>query len=253
MWNECPTSCVGSDPSLSRDPPFVNGDATVTGRPACDRVRYAVDVNRSVTSVAQTQLRYRPLSQATVNKRTGGSPRLRFRTLVRARARGVSSALPGHFTRGLPPCGSYVFGIAFAEMMSGRAEAPGCDSHPGAHPCPRRQQHVARALYPQASARRLMRVWHRVCRDDERTGGSPRLRFRTLVRTPARGVSRTLPGLFTRRLPPGGSVRSHFSLLTSHFSLLTSHFSLLTLSTLASALYPRAAALRLRCGGSPRL
>ncbi|MEY3176712.1 MAG: hypothetical protein RLZZ436_4626, partial [Planctomycetota bacterium] len=32
--------------------------------------------------------------------------------------------------------------------------------------------------------------------------------------------------LFTRRLPPGGS--SRVSLLTSHFSLLTSHFSLLT-------------------------
>ncbi|MEY3173146.1 MAG: hypothetical protein RLZZ436_1060, partial [Planctomycetota bacterium] len=53
----------------------------------------------------------------------GGSPRLRFRTLVRTPARGVSSALPGHFTRGLPPCGSCDFGIAIAEIMSGRAEA----------------------------------------------------------------------------------------------------------------------------------
>jgi len=29
--------------------------------------------------------------------------------------------------------------------------------------------------------------------------------IRTLVRTPAHGVSSALPALFTRRLPPGGS------------------------------------------------
>ncbi|MEY3172215.1 MAG: hypothetical protein RLZZ436_128, partial [Planctomycetota bacterium] len=139
------------------------------------------------------------------DERAGGSPRLRFGTLVRAPARGASSALPGLFTRRLPPGGSCVFGIAFAEILSGRAEAPGCDSHPGAHPCPRRQRRVAGALYPQAAARRLIRVWHRVCGNDERSGGSPRLRFRTLVRAPARGVSSAVPGHFTRRLPPGGS------------------------------------------------
>ncbi|MEY3172144.1 MAG: hypothetical protein RLZZ436_57 [Planctomycetota bacterium] len=54
-----------------------------------------------------------------------------------------------------------------------------------------------------------MCVWYRVCRDDERAGGSPRLRFRTLVRTPARGVSSALPAIFTRGLPPGGSTRRH--------------------------------------------
>ncbi|MEY3172910.1 MAG: hypothetical protein RLZZ436_823 [Planctomycetota bacterium] len=36
----------------------------------------------------------------------GGSPRLRLRTLVRTPVCGVGSALAGHFTRGLPPCGS---------------------------------------------------------------------------------------------------------------------------------------------------
>ncbi|MEY3176119.1 MAG: hypothetical protein RLZZ436_4033 [Planctomycetota bacterium] len=60
-------------------------------------------------------------------------------------------------------------------------------------------------------------------RAPERTGGSPRLRTQ---HPGAHGVSIASPVPFTRRLPPGGSSRSHFSLLTSHFSLLTSHFSL---------------------------
>ncbi|MEY3174290.1 MAG: hypothetical protein RLZZ436_2204, partial [Planctomycetota bacterium] len=132
------------------------------------------------------------------------------------------------------PCGSSV------------AEAPGCVLHPGARPCPRRQQRVARSLYPRAAALRLKR------------GGSPRLRFasgcpalpaasaarsqeplpagsrpaahvwrqppvvfRTLVRAGCVGAA--FAGLFTRGLPPCGSLRCP-SLLTSHFSLLTSHF-----------------------------
>ncbi|MEY3175043.1 MAG: hypothetical protein RLZZ436_2957, partial [Planctomycetota bacterium] len=44
-------------------------------------------------------------------------------------------------------------------------------------PCPRRQQRVARALYPRAAALRLM------------CGGSLRLQFGTLVPAPAGGVS----------------------------------------------------------------
>ncbi|MEY3176793.1 MAG: hypothetical protein RLZZ436_4707, partial [Planctomycetota bacterium] len=73
-------------------------------------------------------------------------PPVAFCTVVRTPARGVSSALPGHFTRGLPPCGSCV------------AEAPGCVLHLGAHPCPRRQLRVARTLYPRAAALRLIRA-----------------------------------------------------------------------------------------------
>ncbi|MEY3172675.1 MAG: hypothetical protein RLZZ436_588 [Planctomycetota bacterium] len=114
---------------------------------------------------------------------------------------------------GRPPGGSYVFAIAFAEMMSGRAEAPGCDFAPWCAPLPaasagRCQGSLPAGCRPAAhtlAARRLIRVCHRVCRNDERTGGSPRLRFRTLVRAPARGVSSALPGLFTRGLPPCGS------------------------------------------------
>ena len=82
----------------------------------------------------------------------------------------------------------------------------------------------------------------------ERTGGSPRLRLRILVRTPGRGVNHAFPRLFTRRLPPGGSVRvltSHFSLFTSHFSLPSAPVARWRQQRVARALYPRAAALRL--------
>jgi hypothetical protein len=148
-------------------------------------------------------------SNALITERTGGSHRLRSGTLVptpcqplsgRAEATGcdsgtlvptparrVSSALPELFTRGLPPCGSCV------------AEATGCVSHPRAHSCPPRQQRVARALYPRATALRLIALPY---------GGSSPSHFSLLT--------------------------SHFSLLTSHFSLLTSHFSLLTSVALPS-------------------
>jgi hypothetical protein len=55
-------------------------------------------------------------------ERAGGSPRLRFRHPGAQPPRRVSSALPGLFTRGLPPGGSCV------------AEAPGCVSAPWCAP-----------------------------------------------------------------------------------------------------------------------
>ncbi|MEY3174285.1 MAG: hypothetical protein RLZZ436_2199, partial [Planctomycetota bacterium] len=63
-----------------------------------------------------------------------------------------------------PGCDSHP-GARPCPPLSGRAEAPGCDSHLGTCFCPRRQQCVARALYPRAAALRLM------------CGGSPRLRI----------------------------------------------------------------------------
>ncbi|MEY3173343.1 MAG: hypothetical protein RLZZ436_1257 [Planctomycetota bacterium] len=69
------------------------------------------------------------------------------------------------------------FGNAFAEILSGRAEAPGCVSHPGAGAWLWRWHRVSGALYPRASALRLMCFWQCVCRDFEWAGGSPRLRF----------------------------------------------------------------------------
>ncbi|MEY3176650.1 MAG: hypothetical protein RLZZ436_4564, partial [Planctomycetota bacterium] len=172
--------------------------------------------------------------------------------------------VPNH-NRGLPPARSGV----------------GSAGH-----CPRRQQRVARALYPRAPALRLsacppsglcvvsrltshcsllasalypraaaLRLmvaeahgcdsapWCPALPTPERAGGSPRLRFGTLVPGTARGVSSAVPGLFTRGLPPCGSARVRpAAYASSYFSLLTSHFS-----SLARALYPRAPALRLMC------
>ncbi|MEY3173386.1 MAG: hypothetical protein RLZZ436_1300, partial [Planctomycetota bacterium] len=216
------------------------------------------------------------------------------------------------------------FGIAFAAIMSGRAEAPGCVSHPGAHTCPRRQRCVGSALYPRAAALRLSiaAAW-RLIRSHfslltphfhaspffssplstlyflpqrPLPAGSrpaahacfltshfslhfplhflPSIHSRSVASAPGcdlhpgahpcprrqRVATALYPQAAARRLSAFSLLTSHFSLLTSpfslltsHFSLLTSHFSILTLSTLASALYPQAAALRLMSGGSPRL
>jgi hypothetical protein len=147
---------------------------------------------------------------------------------VRAPGRGVSSALQGSLPAGCRPA-AYSCGIAFAELMSGRAEAPGCDSHPGARAWPWRQQCVGRALYPRAAALRLMcggspglcfvrwcaRLvvasavrWQGTlpagCRPAAYVWRKPRVVFRTLVRAPGRGVSSALAGHFTRGLPPCG-------------------------------------------------
>ncbi|MEY3175674.1 MAG: hypothetical protein RLZZ436_3588, partial [Planctomycetota bacterium] len=58
-----------------------------------------------------------------------------LRTLVRTPARGVSIALQAPLPAGCRQAAHCVT-IAFAEIMSGRAEAPGCASHPGAWPLP---------------------------------------------------------------------------------------------------------------------
>ncbi|MEY3174898.1 MAG: hypothetical protein RLZZ436_2812, partial [Planctomycetota bacterium] len=94
--------------------------------------------------------------------------------------------------------------VAFAELLSGRAEAPGYVPAP----------------------------WCPTLPTPERSGGSPRLRPGTLVPTlPAASAARCQGSLpagsrpAAHAFPPANSARSHFSLLTSHFSLLTSHFS----------------------------
>jgi hypothetical protein len=193
--------------------------------------------------------------------------------------------LQGTLPAGCRPA-AYTCGIAFVELMSGRAEAPGCDSHPGARAWPWRQQCVAgfftRGLPPCG-----LFVWHRVCRADERSGGSPRLRFapwcarlvvasavrwqgslpagcrpaayvwrkppvaiRTLVRAPGRGVSSALAGHFTRGLPPCGLCVAEAPGCVSYVGARAWSWRR---QCVGRALYPRAAALRLMCGGSPGL
>ncbi|MEY3174170.1 MAG: hypothetical protein RLZZ436_2084, partial [Planctomycetota bacterium] len=94
------------------------------------------------------------------------------------------------------------FGVAFTMIMSGRAEAPGCDFAPWCAPL------------PAASASRCQGTLPAGCRQAAHGWRKPPVAIRTLVRTPARGVSSALPGHFTRGLPPCGSW-----VLTSHFRL----------------------------------
>ncbi|MEY3173528.1 MAG: hypothetical protein RLZZ436_1442, partial [Planctomycetota bacterium] len=64
-------------------------------------------------------------------------PRVAFRRPRAHAARGVSSAVPALFTRGLPPCGSCAFSLLTSHFLT--------------------LSTLASALYPRASARRLMR------------------------------------------------------------------------------------------------
>ncbi|MEY3175370.1 MAG: hypothetical protein RLZZ436_3284, partial [Planctomycetota bacterium] len=109
---------------------------------------------------------------------------------------------------------------------------------------------VGRGLYPRASALRLIAFVLRVCRVTQRAGGSPRLRFRTLVRGLACGVSGALAGVFTRGLPPCGSGVA--GALGCDLRIGACAW-LRCQRCVGRALYPRASALRLRCCGSPRL
>ncbi|MEY3174014.1 MAG: hypothetical protein RLZZ436_1928 [Planctomycetota bacterium] len=127
-----------------------------------------------------------------------------------------------------PGCDSGTLVPRPCQPLSGRAEAPGCDSAPWCPPLP----------------------------TPERAGGSPRLRSGTLVPTPAnpRADGRKppvairhpgappLPAASASRrqhpLPAGCRQAAHRA-LTSHFSLLTSHFSLLTSHSLLTHSRPR--------------
>jgi hypothetical protein len=92
----------------------VNPPVTVRSRAAgAHQVRYRpIDIDRTPAMTGAKRFNGERVLQGIRNTRKsmplGGSLRLRPRTLVPASARGVSSALAGHFTRGLPPCGSCV-------------------------------------------------------------------------------------------------------------------------------------------------
>jgi hypothetical protein len=146
---------------------------------------------------------------------------------------------------------AHVFGIAFARIMSGRAEAPGCDSHPGAPllACGvsiASPGHFTRRLPPggswvltshfrlssrgtDAAQQELRPPRTASCQKAKAIGRKPAgKKPGSTLPTPCKsadmnslrrsgGVSNTTP---TVRHRDG---TSHFSLLTSHFSLLTSH------------------------------
>ncbi|MEY3173800.1 MAG: hypothetical protein RLZZ436_1714, partial [Planctomycetota bacterium] len=114
-------------------------------------------------------------------ERSGGSPRLRSGTLVPTPPRGVSSAWPRVFTRGLPPCGSSV------------AEAPGCVSAPW---CP---------ALPVASAARSQEPLPAGFRPAAQVWRKPPIAFCTLVPGLHAASAARSQGLFTRGLPPCGS------------------------------------------------
>jgi hypothetical protein len=90
--------------------------------------------------------------------------------------------------------------------MSGRAEAPGCVLAPWCPILPAASASRRQGTLPAGCRQAAQCVCQRVCESPERVGGSPRLRFGTVVPNPARGVSNALRGYFTRRLPPGGSM-----------------------------------------------
>jgi endogenous inhibitor of DNA gyrase (YacG/DUF329 family) len=122
-------------------------------------------------------------------------------------------------------------------------------SHPGAHPCPRCQRRVAglftRRLPPGGSARVL--TSHFTLAQGTLPAGfrpaahvwrEPPVAISHPGAHPCPRCQRRVAGLFTRRLPPGGSAR----VLTSHFTLAQ--------GTLPAGFRPAAqvsAALRLMC------
>ncbi|MEY3173704.1 MAG: hypothetical protein RLZZ436_1618 [Planctomycetota bacterium] len=169
-------------------------------------------------------------------ERTGGSPRLRFAPwcapLPAASASRWQGSLPAGSRQAAQYCcrqAAHRVTIALAEIMSGRAEAPGCVFAPWCAPL------------PAASASRWQGSLPAGCRP------AAQYRFRQAAHCfPTRRII-ILPTAFSLV----SLLSSLFSLLTSHFSLLTSHFPLptshfLLLSTL-HFLLSRAA------GGSPRL
>jgi thiol-disulfide isomerase/thioredoxin len=76
----------------------------------------------------------------------------------RAPARRLITLQPGGSSRFHTVAHALV--VAFAELLSGRAEAPGCVLAPWCPSCRRRRRRVGCALYPRAPARRLITLPH---------------------------------------------------------------------------------------------